>query len=64
MNNECLRLSAVQSGASAHNVTAIMAEVQAAWESLQAATAGRKRKLKASLELQKFLSSVSQNCRL
>lgn len=36
-----------------------MEEVQSAWESLQAATAGRKRKLKASLELQKFLSSVS-----
>lgn len=59
-----MRLSAVQSGPNAHNVTAIMAEVQAAWESLQAATAGRKRKLKASLELQKFLSSVSHKLRL
>ena len=36
-----------------------MEATQGAWESLQAATTGRKRKLKSSLELQKFLSSVS-----
>ena len=58
LNTECLRLSSAYPGANAHAVTANMERVQVAWESLQAATSGRKRKLKASHELQKFLSSV------
>lgn len=62
LNNECLRLSAAYPGSNAHAVTVNMERVQVAWESLQTATVARKRKLKASHELQKFLSSVSSNC--
>lgn len=58
LNNESLRLLTTQSGAAARNIGVLMDEVQTAWEGLQAATTNRKRKLKASLELQKFLSSV------
>lgn len=61
LSNECLRLAATQSGSAARNVEDLMNSVQTAWEALQAATASRKRKLKASLELQKFLSSVSNS---
>lgn len=60
LNNESLRLLGTQSGVAARNIGVLMDEVQTAWEGLQAATTNRKRKLKASLELQKFLSSVSQ----
>ena len=59
MNNECLQLSSSHPGQNAAEVSATMEEVHTAWESLQAATSGRKRKLKSSLELQKFLLSVS-----
>ena len=36
-----------------------MEEVQLAWDSLQAASSAHKKKLRAALELQKLLSSVS-----
>ena len=59
LSNESLRLSTTYPGANAEVITTSMEEVQLAWESLQAAANGRKRKLRASSELQKFLSSVS-----
>lgn len=54
-------MAATQSGSAARNVEDLMNNVQTGWEALQGATASRKRKLKASLELQKFLSSVRTN---
>ena len=59
LSNESLRLSTTYPGANAEVITTSMEEVPLAWESLQAAANGRKRKLRASSELQKFLSSVS-----
>ena len=58
LNNESLHLSATYPGANAHVITQGMEEVHLQWEALQAASLARKKKLRASSELQKFLSSV------
>lgn len=58
LSNECLRLTSSHPAQTTKTVSTNMEETQGAWESLQAATTGRKRKLKSSLELQKFLSSI------
>lgn len=58
LNNESLHLSATYPGANAHVITQAMEEVHMEWEVLQAASLARKKKLRASSELQKFLSSV------
>jgi spectrin beta len=58
LSTECIRLTTSHSGANASVIAANMEEVQLAWESLQAASSGRKKKLRAALELQKLLSSV------
>lgn len=60
LSNESLRLSTSYPGANAAVITSSMEQVQLAWESLQGAANGRKRKLRAAIELQKFLSSVSR----
>lgn len=59
LNAECIRLTTSYPGPSATVVASSMEEVQLAWESLQVASSGRKKKLRAALELQKLLSSVS-----
>ena len=62
LNTECVRLTTSYSGANASVIAESMEEVQLAWEILQVATSGRKKKLRAALELQKFISSVSPVC--
>ena len=59
LNTECIRLTTSYPGANATVIGNSMEEVQLAWESLQTASTGRKKKLRAALELQKLLSSVS-----
>lgn len=59
LSNESLHLSTNYPGANSAVITSSMEQVQSAWDSLQASAGARKRKLRAALELQKFLSSVS-----
>ena len=59
LNNESLHLSATYPGANAQVITQGMEEVHLQWEALQAASLARKKKLRASIELQRFLGSVS-----
>ena len=59
LNTECIRLTTSYPGPSATAVANSMEEVQLAWESLQVSSSGRKKKLRAALELQKLLTSVS-----
>ena len=56
---EAMRLSALYPGGNAKSINAKQEEVNMAWETLTVAMQNRKKKLKASLELQKFLSAVS-----
>ncbi len=58
LSNESLRLSASYPGTNAQVISSHVEEVHYAWESLQAASSARKKKLRAASELQKFLSSV------
>ena len=62
LNTECIRLTTSYPGANATVISNSMEEVQLAWESLQVASSARKKKLRAALELQKLLSSVSVWC--
>lgn len=59
LNTECIRMTTSYPGPSATAVANSMEEVQLAWEALQVSSSGRKKKLRAALELQKLLSSVS-----
>lgn len=59
LSNESLRLSTAYPGANATMITSSMEKVQLAWDSLQSAANGRKKKLRAASDFQKFLSSVS-----
>ena len=59
LSNESLRLATSYPGANAAVITNSMEGVQSAWDSLQTSSGARKRKLRAALDLQKFLGSVS-----
>jgi hypothetical protein len=58
ISSESMRLTALYPGGNAKGIMAKQEQVNTAWESLTVAMQNRKRKLRASLELQKFLSSV------
>ncbi|XP_065894234.1 spectrin beta chain, non-erythrocytic 1-like isoform X3 [Dysidea avara] len=58
LGTEAIRLAASYPGNNAQAITAQQDEVNAAWESMQNSTLMRKKKLRAALELQKFLSTV------
>ena len=58
LSSESIRLTTTYPGANAAVISTSMEPVHAAWESLQMASSGRKKKLRAALDLQKLLSSV------
>ena len=60
LGSEAIRLAASYPGSNAQAITAQLDEVNAVWESMQNSTLMRKKKLRAALELQKFLSNVSE----
>ena len=59
LSNESLRLATNYPGPNAAVITSSMEGVQSSWDSLQVSAGARKRKLRAALDLQKFLASVS-----
>ena len=59
LGSEAIRLAASYPGSNAQAIVSQLDEVNAVWESMQNSTLMRKKKLRAALELQKFLSNVN-----
>ena len=59
LGSEAIRLAASYPGSNAQAIISQLDEVNAVWESMQNSTLMRKKKLRAALELQKFLSNVN-----
>ena len=59
LGSDAVRLAASYPGSNAQAIIGQLDEVNMVWENMQNSTLMRKKELRAALELQKFLSNVS-----